>query len=205
MKKIGVTGCIGSGKTMVCKVFEQLGIPVYNADERAKFLMVHNQEIIQHVILLFGKESYSENGELNRKHISSIVFNNKALLNELNKLVHPIVFADFDNWVLERKKEKYPYIIKEAALMFETDSYKGLDKFIVVTAKKETRIARTIQRDNISREQVLERMKNQFSQSKKLKLGDYEIVNDESKSVIKQVVTLHKKISKLSNKLLNKK
>ena len=191
MQKIGITGSIGSGKSIVCKIFEQLGVPIYNADERAKILMISNAEIIRKVKLLFGNESYTETGELNRKHISNIAFNNKNLLTQLNQTVHPIVFKDFENWILAKEQLKVKYIIKEAALMFETDSYKKLDKFIVVTAPMELRINRTMQRDSISKEQVISRMNNQLSQEEKLANADYEIINDEQISLIEQVYTLH--------------
>ncbi len=191
MQKIGVTGSIGSGKSLVCSIFKQLGAPIYNADDRAKLLMVTNNEIISTVKSLFGNESYFEEGSLNRAHISGIAFNNKALLTELNKTVHPIVFADFDNWILEQKKIGVPYIIKEAALMFETDSYRGLEKFIVVTAPLQLRLERTMHRDNITQEQVQARMNNQFTQEEKLAKANFEIINDDKHSLIEQVVKLH--------------
>jgi dephospho-CoA kinase len=196
MQKIGITGSIGSGKSIVCKIFEQLGVPVYNADARAKILMVSNTEIIEKVKLLFGDESYTETGELNRKHLSDIAFNNKDLLNQLNQIVHPIVFKDFENWLLEKEQLNIKYIIKEAALMFETDSYKKLDKFIVVTAPMELRISRTMQRDSILKEQVLLRMNNQMSQEEKLAKADYEIINNEKISLIEQVFSLHQLLNK---------
>ena len=196
MQKIGITGSIGSGKSIVCKIFEQLGVPIYNADERAKILMISNTEIIRKVKLLFGNESYTETGELNRKHISNIAFNNKNLLTQLNQIVHPIVFKDFDNWILAKEQLNIKYIIKEAALMFETDSYKKIDKFIVVTAPMELRINRTMQRDSISKEQVISRMNNQLSQEEKLANADYEIINDEQISLIEQVYTLHQQLNK---------
>jgi dephospho-CoA kinase len=196
MQKIGVTGSIGSGKSLVCKIFEQLGVPIYNADDRAKELMISNLEIIEKVKQLFGNESYFETGELNRKHISDIVFNNKELLSQLNQTVHPIVFNDFDNWLSGKEKQKFNYIIKEAALMFETDSYKALDKFIVVTAPLILRINRTMHRDAITNEQVLARMDNQLSQEEKLAKADFEIKNDEQISVIEQVVKLHQLLIK---------
>lgn len=196
MQKIGITGSIGSGKSIVCKIFEQLGVPVYYADERAKILMISNAEIITKVKLLFGNESYSETGELNRKHLSDIAFNNKDLLTQLNQIVHPIVFKDFDNWLFEREQLNTKYIIKEAALMFETDSYKKIDKFIVVTAPMELRISRTMQRDSILKEQVLSRMNNQLSQEEKLAKADYEIINNEEISLIEQVFSLHYQLNK---------
>ena len=196
MQKIGITGSIGSGKSIVCKIFEQLGVSIYNADERAKLLMISNAEIINKVKFLFGHESYSETGELNRKHLSDIAFNNKDLLTQLNQIVHPIVFKDFDNWLLKKEQLNINYIIKEAALMFETDSYKKLDKFIVVTAPMELRISRTMQRDSILKEQVLSRMNNQLSQEEKLAKADYEIINDEQSSLIEQVFSLHQLLNK---------
>ncbi len=196
MQKIGITGSIGSGKSIVCKIFEQLGVPIYNADERAKLLMISNAEIINKVKFLFGHESYSETGELNRKHLSDIAFNNKDLLTQLNQIVHPIVFKDFENWLLKKEQLNINYIIKEAALMFETDSYKKLDKFIVVTAPMELRISRTMQRDSILKEQVLSRMNNQLSQEEKLAKADYEIINDEQTSLIEQVFSLHQLLNK---------
>jgi dephospho-CoA kinase len=154
--------------------------------------MVTHDEIIITVKTLFGNESYFEDGSLNRAHISAIAFNNKALLTELNKTVHPIVFADFDNWIMEQKKLGVPYIIKEAALMFETDSYKGLEKFIVVTAPLQLRLERTMHRDNITQEQVQARMNNQFTQEEKLAKANFEIINDDKHSLIEQVVKLNK-------------
>ncbi len=192
MQKIGVTGSIGSGKSLVCNIFKQLGIPIYNADDRAKILMVTHDEIISTVKRLFGSESYFADGSLNRALISSIAFNNKALLTELNKTVHPTVFADFDNWIIVQKKLGVPYIIKEAALMFETDSYKGLEKYIVVTAPLQLRIERTMHRDNITQEQVQARMNNQFTQEEKLAKANFEIINDDKHSLIEQVVKLNK-------------
>ena len=196
MQKIGITGSIGSGKSIVCKIFEQLGVPIYNADERAKLLMISNAEIINKVKFLFGHESYSETGELKRKHLSDIAFNNKDLLTQLNQIVHPIVFKDFVNWLLKKEQLNINYIIKEAALMIETDSYKKLDKFIVVTAPMELRISRTMQRDSILKEQVLSRMNNQLSQDEKLAKADYEIINDEQTSLIEQVFSLHQLLNK---------
>ncbi|MBJ7429097.1 MAG: dephospho-CoA kinase [Bacteroidia bacterium] len=191
MQKIGVTGSIGSGKSLVCSIFKQLGAPIYNADERAKLLMITHTEIISTVKTLFGNESYFKDGSLNKAHISAIAFNNKTLLTELNKTVHPIVFADFDNWILEQKKLGVPYIIKEAALMFETDSYKGLEKFIVVTSPLQLRIERTMHRDKITQEQVQARMNNQFTQEEKLAKATFEIINDDKHSLIEQVVKLN--------------
>lgn len=194
MLKIGITGSIGSGKTLAASIFKQLGVPVYNADERAKYLMVANPQIIEMVSTLFGAESYLVDGSLNRALIANLAFNNKALLSQLNQTVHPIVFADFDQWVLLQIENKVPFILKEAALMFETDSYKGLDEYIVVTAPEALRISRTMERDNITEEQVRQRMNNQLSQEDKLAKAHYELKNDGQTSLIEQIVLLHKQL-----------
>jgi dephospho-CoA kinase len=189
MKKIGITGCIGSGKSTVTQVFAALGVPVYDADTRAKLLMVTSPTLIQNITKLFGNEAYSASGELNRKHISAIAFTDKTILTQLNALVHPAIFNDFEEWC---NNQRTHYVIKEAALMFESDSYKQLDEVIVVTAPEELRIQRVIERDGISREAVLNRMQNQFSQEEKLKHAQYELKNDEQELVIPQVLQLHR-------------
>lgn len=192
MKKIGITGCIGSGKTIVSKVFSQLGVSVYNADEQAKLLMVEDPKLIEDIKALFGAEAYDSTGKLNRLFISTLVFQDKLMLEKLNELVHPVVFQDFEKWILQHQNE--PYILKEAALIFESDSHTFLDQIIVVTASEELRISRTIQRDKTDRESVLVRMENQLTQQEKLSKADYEIVNDELSLVIPQVIALHKKL-----------
>jgi dephospho-CoA kinase len=191
MLKIGITGSIGSGKSTVAHIFEVLGVAVYYADIRAKELMSASEEIRQKVIQLFGKEAYFENGNLNRKHIAQIAFSNAAMLQQLNKTVHPIVFADFDTWCLEHQHA--PYIVKEAALMFETDSYLSLNKIITVTSPEHIRIERVKQRDGIDEQAIRERMKQQFTQEEKLKRSDYEIRNNETEFLIPQVLALHQK------------
>ncbi|MEJ7693968.1 dephospho-CoA kinase, partial [Daejeonella sp.] len=177
MMKIGITGGIGSGKTTVCKVFEVLGIPVFYADNAAKSIMHTDVLLRQDIIAGFGQESYFENGGLNKKHISSIVFSDKKQLTKLNALVHPAVFRAFDIWVDEQKHAQY--VLKEAALLFESDSYKMCDQSILVKSPEELRIERIIQRDNTSADEVRLRMNRQFSDEKKEKLADHIIVNDE--------------------------
>ena len=188
MKKIGITGCIGSGKSTVSKVFATLGVPVYDADTRAKKLMVTSPILVFSIKQLFGNEAYLPSGELNRKHISAIAFTDKTILTQLNTLVHPAVFNDFEEWC---NNQQTHYIIKEAALMFESDSYKQLDEIIVVSAPEELRIQRTIERDGSTREAVLNRMKNQYSQAEKLERAQYELKNDERELVLPQVLQLH--------------
>lgn len=179
---------MGSGKTTVAKIFEQLGVSVYSSDERAKQLMVENATIINGLTQLLGEEAYTLAGLLNRAYIATKIFNNKELLNGVNAIVHPIVFADFDTW-LERHKSE-PYILKEAAIMFESDSYKKVDKVIIVIAPDAIRIERSMKRDHASYEEVSSRMSMQMLQSEKEKLADYIINNDGSELLIPQVLKL---------------
>jgi len=189
MLKIGITGNIGSGKTTVSKIFEVLGIPVFYADDEAKKVMVDDDILVNELKQTFGSESYFEDGTLNRKHIAGIVFNNEAELKKLNAIVHPAVFRAFDNWVPRFKNA--PYVLKEAALLFESSSYKMCDKSIMVTSPLELRIERVILRDGLSRDEILNREARQFSEEKKLQLADYAIKNDNTELVIPQVLALH--------------
>jgi len=191
MLKIGITGGIGSGKTTVCKIFEVLGIPVFYADPEAKNIMVKDELLIAGIKETFGEESYFSDGTLNNKHIAGIVFNDEAELKKLNALVHPAVFRGFDNWE-KQIPASTPYTLKEAALLFESGSYKMCDINILVTAPLELKISRVMQRDGISAEQVKARMDKQLSDEEKVKLADYSIINDEKNSIIEQVYTLHK-------------
>jgi len=190
MLKIGITGGIGSGKTTVCKVFETLGIPVFYADTVAKQIMTTDAILISGVKDTFGLESYFDDGKLNNKHIANIVFNNEVELAKLNALVHPAVFRAFDEWDAKLPKH-LPYSLKEAALLFESGSYKMCDKNILVTAPHALKIARVTQRDKVNEEQVLSRMDKQFTDEQKIKMADYFIENNESKSIILQVLDLH--------------
>ena len=190
MFKVGITGGIGSGKTTVCKIFEVLGIPVFYADAVAKEIMVNDLILIEGVKDTFGVESYFEGGALNNKHIAGIVFNNPVELAKLNALVHPAVFRAFDRWVAQIPA-KSPYILKEAALLFESESYKMCDTSIVVTAPTQTKLERVTLRDGVSAEQVLARMDKQFTDEQKLAMAHHHIINDESVSLILQVLDLH--------------
>ena len=193
MKKIGITGGIGSGKTTVCKMFEVLGVPVYYADDRAKYLMNHNVDLKNKVKELLGKKAYHRNGKLNRAYVASIIFKNKSTLKALNALVHPAVQEDSDRWFKEQKSK---YAIKEAALIFEVKGERYLDKVIVVAAPETLRIQRVMNRDKVTKAQVKARMKNQFTQATKLKKADLVIHNDIDDSLIKQVMKIHKKLNK---------
>ncbi|SDZ92825.1 dephospho-CoA kinase [Pedobacter hartonius] len=190
MMKIGITGGIGSGKSTVCYVFEHLGIPVFYADTVAKEIMVTDPVLTAGVMEAFGAESYDAAGRLNNKHIAGIVFNNSTELARLNALVHPAVFRAFDLW-LEALPANVPYVLKEAALLFESGSYQACDKTVLVTSPLETRLRRVMERDGATEEQVLARMSKQWSDDEKLKMADFLIRNDESQSVILQVMELH--------------
>lgn len=190
MLKIGITGGIGSGKTTVCRVFEVLGIPVFYADVVAKQIMVTDEILMDGIKETFGMESYVADGVLNNKHIAGIVFNDTIALEKLNALVHPAVFRAFDHWVAA-VPASCPYILKEAALLFESGSYKMCDYNILVTAPQASKIARVMQRDGVTAAQVQARMDKQFTDEQKLKLADFQIKNDESSSIVLQVLDLH--------------
>ncbi|RYG31690.1 MAG: dephospho-CoA kinase [Chitinophagaceae bacterium] len=192
MLKIGITGGIGSGKTTVCTVFELLGIPVYYADQVAKDIMIADQELISALKSEFGQETYFEDGSLNRKYLSNLVFNNNIKLEKLNALVHPAVFRHFDNWVAAQSSMT-PYIVKEAALLFESGSFKMCDYNMLVIAPQEVRIERVMARDQVDRAAVMARIEKQLSDDEKREKADHVIYNDEDHSIIKQVIGLHEK------------
>lgn len=194
--KIGITGGIGSGKSTVCKIFEVLGTPVYYADDRAKFLMVKDVELVKAIKALLGEEAYFANGQLNRAHVGNIVFKDKDRLEKLNAIVHPAVAKDGESWHFSQKN--VPYTLKEAALLFEAGSYKHLDKLICVVAPKALRLKRVMERDQVEEAAVLARMDKQWPQSKKAALSDFIIYNDGSIPLIPQVLRIHKKIVQLS-------
>jgi dephospho-CoA kinase len=172
-KIIGLTGGIGSGKTTIAKIFEAEGIPVYIADEEAKKLM-RLPDTIRKVVSVFGEEILKD-GFIDNKKLSAVVFNNPERLQELNKVIHPLVKKHFDLWVTKASNN---IVIKETAILFESNSYKYCDKIITVTASEETRIRRVIARDNCTREQVLARMNHQISDEIKIAKSDYVITNE---------------------------
>jgi len=191
MLKVGITGNIGSGKTTVSKLFELLGVPVFYADDAAKNIMVTDAILIAEIKTAFGEQSYFDDGTLNRKHIAGIVFNDAAQLAKLNSLTHPAVFRAFDDWSAQITRA--PYVIKEAALLFESSSFKMCDKSIMVTAPFEMRIQRVIQRDQLDRAEIEKREARQFTEERKVEMADYVIKNDETELVIPQVLELHRK------------
>ena len=184
MLKVGITGGIGSGKTTVCRIFEMLNIPIYYADDRAKWLMQHDPNLKKNIITLLGEEAYLLEGDLNRTYIGKKIFSDKALLAKLNKLVHPAVFLDGQKWFEEQTS---PYAIKEAALFYETGSYKQMDKMIVVTADREERIRRVMLRDGLERKAVEARMDKQLPEEEKIEKADYVIYNDGRELLIPKI------------------
>lgn len=192
MLRVGLTGGIGSGKSTVAHVFEVLGIPVYYADIEAKKMMHQDEELKGHIIKEFGSTAY-ENGILNRRYIASQVFDNKEKLALLNSLVHPATIRHGKQWM---EKQNTPYAIKEAALIFESGTQEHLDYVIGVSAPLHLRIQRAMQRDNITRDEVLHRMKNQINEEVKMRLCDFVIRNDEQELVIMQVLNLDRRLRK---------
>jgi dephospho-CoA kinase len=195
MLSIGLTGAIGSGKSTVARIFETLGIPVYYADNVAKRLMQENLQLIDKITNVFGASAY-KNGLLNRKFISDIVFSDEAKLKELNAIVHPATLADAELWI---NAQSSPYIIKEAALLFESGSNQMLDYIIGVQANTELSIQRVIQRDHVTEQDVLSRMQKQMDVKEKLSKCDFIILNDETKALIPQVLELHEKFLEIAS------
>lgn len=192
--QLGITGGIGAGKSTACKIFETLGIAVYDADSRAKLVMTTDKLLKEQLKNAFGEEVYLNENEINRDFLAKTVFSNQtdnSKVEILNSIVHPAVGRDYQNWYNENAA-KSPYLLKEAALMFESDSYKVLDAIIVVHAPLEERIKRVLQRDSHrTEEQVKAIISKQLSESEKLKRADFVIYNDASHSLIKQVLELH--------------
>jgi dephospho-CoA kinase len=190
MIKLGVTGGIGSGKTSVCRVFSVLGIPVFSADQEAREIMENEDGIIQRINTITGKDLYA-NGSLNRKELATLIFNNQNLLEKVNSLVHPVVIDHFKKW---EKEQTSPYIIMEAAILFESGASKFVDRIATIVASKEERLERVMNRSSLSREQVLERMRNQMDDDTREKLSDYVIHNSENDMIIPAILKIHEDI-----------
>ena len=193
MLKVGITGGIGSGKTTVCKLFEALGIPVYYADDRAKWLMINDPELVEGIKSLFGEEAYLADGQLDRPFIAQKAFGDPALLQKLNALVHPAVAIDGERW--HATQSGVPYTLKEAALLFESGSYRFLDRVITVYAPVELRIRRVMERDGVAREAVTARMERQMPEEEKMEKADFVIYNDGSQSLVRQVWRIHRQLT----------
>lgn len=199
MLKIGITGGIGAGKTTVCRLFAELKIPVYYADDRAKWLMQHDEELIQQLKTAFGTDIYLADGSLDRAKLANLVFNNPAELQKLNSITHPEVLEDGERWQRMQRLNGAIYTLKEAALLYESGSHEYLDKIIVVAADDAQRITRVMQRDNCSREQVLARLYKQMPQADKIKLADWVIYNHDNEDMRAAVQKIHRQILALAN------
>lgn len=195
MLKVGLTGGIGSGKSLVAAVFRLLGVPVLQADLIARHLMDHDEQLKADIIRAFGNEAY-KSGRLNRPFLASVVFSDPLRLQELNQLVHPATIAYSNRWA---EQQRAPYIIKEAAIFFESGSYTEMDKMAGVYAPYGMRLQRAMQRDNAREEEIRSRMDKQMNEEEKMSRCDYVIRNDETESVISQVLALHRQLTGLAS------
>ena len=192
MKAVGITGGIGAGKSIVSRIFQTLGISIYDADIRARQIMNNSQDVVMAVKDLFGEDSYAS-GELNRALVAQMAFHDPVKLEALNAIVHPAVAADFERWL---HVQTGPYVLKEAALLFETGSYKELHGVIVVDAPESIRVRRVLQRDlHRDEKQIRAIMNKQMDSQQKIEMADYVITNDEKVPVIPQVLALHQRLS----------
>jgi dephospho-CoA kinase len=193
MFQVGLTGGIGSGKTLVCGVLEKLGVAVYYADEQARRLMDEDQELKGRIVDFFGEEAYID-GALNRPFLAGRIFGDDQLLYMLNHLVHPVVRRDYTGW-LERQKE-VPYVVEEAAILFESGAARWLDLKVLVYAPELLRISRVMRRDGMDEMQVRERMKHQMDEEEKRALADMVIINDETEMLLPRIIEVHQEILK---------
>jgi dephospho-CoA kinase len=194
--RLGITGGIGSGKSTVCKVFNVLGVPVFSADDEGRIIMETDPGLKKDLEKIAGCELYSE-GQLDRKKLASLIFNDEELLSRVNALVHPRVFSSYLEWC---EKQVADYVIFETAILFETGAEKYVDKTLAVTAPLEQRVQRVMGRNLMSREQVMERVKNQMSEEEILERSDFNIDNAEDIMIIPQVMVIHNRILQLLNK-----
>ena len=188
--KLGITGGIGSGKTSVCKVFEVLGIGVFSADREAQRIMDNDQDIINGINVVAGKDLYI-NGSLNRTELASIIFKDKNILMKVNSLIHPAVFENFKKWTLMQSS---PYVIIEAAILFESGGTEFVDRIATVVAPVEQRIKRVVLRNKLSQEQVMERMRNQMDDEERIRQSDFIISNSENDMIIPSILKIHNEI-----------
>ncbi len=198
VKKIGITGNIGSGKTTVCRIFQLLNVPVYNSDDAAKWLMQKDTELMDAIKAAFGADMYDGENRLNRPKMAQLVFNDKDALKRLEGLVHPAVFKHGADWAAQY--EHLPYVLKEAALTFESGSYRFLDAVIVVHAPESVRLERVMARDGVEEAAVRARMNRQLSDEEKLERADYVVYNDGEQMLIPQILKIHEVLSSSEEK-----
>lgn len=193
---VGITGGIGSGKSLVCKIFSILGVPIYTSDERAKWLLAHDESLKKQVIHAFGEKAYDLQGKPDRSYLANVIFNDEQSRQLLNKLVHPRVGEDYQNWRILHADS--PYTLKEAALLFETGSHQQLDKMINISAPESLRIRRVLLRDKQrDKKQIEAIMKQQWSDKQREQMADFTISNDEKSLLIPKVLRLHQQLLKL--------
>ena len=195
--KIGITGGIGSGKTIVCEIFKLLGIPVFQADFVAGKLINSDAVIRSELISRYGNDIYQTDRKVNREKLAGIIFNDDAELEKVNKIIHPVVRNEFMNWV---KNQEAEYVIHEAAILFESGFYKMMDAAILVTAPEEMRIDRVIRRNGLTRENVVSRIAKQWPDSEKRKFATFELINDNKSLLIPQIIEIDNKI-KINGKI----
>ena len=188
---VGITGGIGSGKSLVCSILNKLGVPVYHADAEARRLMNSDPELRAAIVQMFGEGAYSGD-VLNRKFLAESVFGDHERLARLNGLVHPAVGQDFIRWAAAQRG--VPYVLEEAAILFESGAYKKMDLSVLVYAPRELRISRVMERDRVDREDVLKRMGHQLSEEELVPLADHLIYNDGTQMLLPQVIELHEKV-----------
>lgn len=198
MFRVGLTGGIGSGKSLICSILEKLGVPVYYADTEARKLMNSDPDLREQIMRLLGEQAYGS-GSLNSSYIAGRLFGDEALLTAMNSIVHPAVRNDFKRWA-DLQKE-LPYVVEEAAILFESGAYREMDLTVLATAPEEVRIRRVMVRDGIDRDSVLSRMGHQWSEEELIKLADHVIINDEQQMLLPQVIELHNKLLKGNKQL----
>jgi dephospho-CoA kinase len=193
---VGITGGIGSGKTTVARIFEKLGVPIYIADEKARERTATDSRIKNYIRETYGAELFEDDGTLRRKALGEIVFPDKEKLQSLNEVIHPIVAEDFTQWLSEQSA---PYVLKEAAVLFESGTYKDCDYIILVVAPKELRIQRVIKRSGLSREEIESRMNHQWSDDDKIALSNFVIRNGDDDNLMSQVYEIHEDLTSAAN------
>lgn len=194
--RLGITGGIGSGKSTVCRTFEILGIPVFYSDDVAREIMNTN-DVLKTKLNAIVKQDVYNSGLLDRQRLASLIFNDPDLLAEVNSLVHPYVFREFESWV---DRQNTDYVILEAAILFEAHAESSVNRILAVTAPVEERIKRVISRNNMTRKQILDRIRNQISEKEMIERSDLIINNAENEMIIPQVIDIHNNIMQLINK-----
>lgn len=194
--KLAITGCIGSGKSVVSRMMNVLGVPVYDCDSNAKRLMTEDAFIISELKRMFGEECYDDDGTLNRRYVASRIFTDKGNINRVNALVHPVVKRDFEEWATRQNSN---VVAVETAILYESGMVESVDKVLVVWAEKETAIERTMERSGMNRVQVENRMNNQMGVDELLLMSDYSLYNDGDEPLLPQVIGIIEELKNISN------